>query len=53
MQNPAYPGREPVALSQTEPLIFKYRLVIHEGPLDRETLNRLQEEWAKTASTKP
>ena len=52
MQNPAYPGREPVALSQTEPLVLKYRLVIHEGPLNRETLNRLEQEWAKTASHK-
>ncbi len=53
MQNPAYPGRNPVALSQTDPLVFKYRLVIHEGPLNGGTLNRLQQEWAKTNSSKP
>ncbi len=45
MQNPAYPGREPVALSETEPVVLKYRLVIHEGPVDPGTLNRLMKKW--------
>lgn len=48
MQNPAYPGREPVHLSQDKPLVLRYRLVIHDGRLDRETLDQLQTEWAKS-----
>ncbi len=32
MQNVAYPGREPIALSADEPLVLRYRLVIHRGP---------------------
>ncbi len=43
MQNPAYPGREPVALSETKPLLLRYRLVLHRGDGDRATISR----WAK------
>jgi len=48
MQNPAYPGRKPVKLSSKTPLVLRYRLVLHDGSLDRKTLDRLQTEWAKT-----
>ncbi len=37
MQNPAFPGREPVLLLDDQPLTLKYRLVIHSG-----TLNKIQ-----------
>ncbi|MEX1095986.1 MAG: DUF6807 family protein [Planctomycetales bacterium] len=49
MQNPAWPGREPVAVSQDEnkPLTLRYRLVLHRGPLARAALDRLHAEYAK------
>jgi Family of unknown function (DUF6807) len=50
MQNSAYPGREPVAVSQAKPLLLKYRLVIHDGSLDQTALDALQQAWAKSAS---
>lgn len=31
MQNVAYPGREPVALSKDKPLVIRHRLVLHRG----------------------
>jgi hypothetical protein len=31
MQNVAYPGREPVALSATKALVIRHRLVLHRG----------------------
>lgn len=31
MQNVAYPGREPVALSTEKPLVVRHRLVLHRG----------------------
>ena len=45
-QNAAYPGREPVALSTTEPLVLRYRLVIHEGALTSAELDDLQRAYA-------
>jgi hypothetical protein len=47
MQNPAYPGRTPVALSIDEPLMLRYRLVIHRGEADRERLNAWFREYAE------
>lgn len=41
MQNAAYPGREPMALSTSEPLVLRYRLVIHRGEVSADTLNGL------------
>ena len=35
MQNPAYPGQEPVKVSTTDPLILRYRLVLH-GPAEQD-----------------
>lgn len=31
MQNVAYPGREPIALSAEQPLVIRHRLVLHRG----------------------
>ncbi len=53
MQNPVYPGREPVAISQQQPLVLKYRLVIHNGHLQTADLDKLQQSWAKTATPQP
>lgn len=41
MQNPVYPGREPVALSTSTPLVLKYRLVIHRGQLKANELDAI------------
>ena len=45
MQNPVYPGRNPVALSAKEPLVLRYRLVIHRGDAAQIDLDKLQAEY--------
>ena len=37
MQNPVFPGRVPVPLSLTKPIVLRYRLVVHRSgpPIDR------------------
>ena len=42
MQNPVYPGNQPVLLPRGEPLILRYRLVIHRGDASRVKLDELQ-----------
>lgn len=42
MQNPVFPGREPVALSTDEPLVLRYRVIIHRGTGDDIDFNSLQ-----------
>lgn len=34
MQNPVYPGREPVPVSSTAPTILQYRVIVHNGNTD-------------------
>lgn len=41
MQNPVYPGREPVALSIEKPTVLRYRLVVHQGNLSPESIEKL------------
>jgi hypothetical protein len=50
MQNPAYPGREPVLISEDKPLVLNYRVVIHDGRLGKAELDQMQTEWGKVAS---
>ena len=45
MQNPAYPGEQPVLLSTEKPVILRYRLIIHQGKLDGGEIDSLQEEY--------
>lgn len=47
MQNPVFPGREPVMLSTEEPLMLRYRLVLHRGAHDRERVQAWFAEYAK------
>jgi hypothetical protein len=47
MQNAVYPGRDRVKLSLNNPLILKYRLVIHNGDANDIDLNNLQKEYSK------
>lgn len=35
MQNPVYPGQNPVKISSSEPLALRYRLILH-GPADQD-----------------
>lgn len=46
MQNPIYPGREPVLISKEEPTVLKYRLVVHRAPEEGLDLETLYQEYA-------
>ncbi len=50
MQNPVYPGRTPVAVSQSQPTVLRYRLVIHQGELTTAELESVFESYAQTGS---
>ncbi|MFW5944538.1 MAG: DUF6807 family protein [Bacteroidota bacterium] len=41
MQNPVYPGRKPVHVPQSKPLILRYRMLIHQNSLNENTI----EQW--------
>ena len=41
MQNPAFPGSVPVEIPRADPLVVKYRLVIHHGDMEAEAINEL------------
>jgi hypothetical protein len=47
MQNPVWPGREPVALSRKKPVTLRYRLIIHRGNVRDLNLKRLQAQYNK------
>ncbi len=47
MQNPVYPGREPVALSRETPLTLRYRLVVHRGAVDPRAAEAWQAEYER------
>jgi len=47
MQNPVFPGRKPFALSQDQPTILKYRLIIHEGDADQLPLDKMYQTYAQ------
>lgn len=46
MQNVKWPGREPVVLPQEDPIVLRYRLILHEGRSDGVPLERLHAEYA-------
>ena len=45
MQNAVYPGQEPVTLSREEPLVLRYRLIVHRGNAQQVDLNKLQAQY--------
>lgn len=49
MQNPVYPGREPVAVPQDEPLVLRYRLVLHRGQLEPSAIDQLQRRYQRAS----
>lgn len=46
MQNPVYPGRKAVTLPTAEPLVLRYRLVIHRGNAHQAGIEALQRQYA-------
>ena len=44
-QNPVYPGQEAVPISRTNPLVLRYRLIIHRGDANNLELDKLQAEY--------
>jgi len=49
MQNPVYPGRQPVVLPRGKPVVLRYRLVIHEGDAAEAGIDRMQREYESEA----
>ncbi len=45
MQNPVYPGRNPVVVPHDQPLVLRYRLAVHRGQLDQAAIDRLQQQY--------
>jgi hypothetical protein len=45
MQNPVWPGREPVSISRKKPITLRYRLVVHRGNVYDVNLDQLQAEY--------
>ncbi|MBP90235.1 MAG: hypothetical protein CMJ64_26590 [Planctomycetaceae bacterium] len=48
MQNVAYPGREPVALSAEEPLVIRHRLILHRGTTEQARIAEHQQVYELT-----
>jgi hypothetical protein len=42
MQNPKYPGKNPVLIPREQPLRLKYRLLIHRGDLDKKIISGIR-----------
>ncbi len=49
MQNPVFPGREPVTLVKETPTLLRYRLVIHDGSLSSEKISSLQQAFSQVS----
>lgn len=46
MQNPVFPGQTPVAVPMDQPLILRYRIVLHRGDVDSQTINQWQKSYS-------
>ncbi|MCB0689550.1 MAG: PmoA family protein, partial [Saprospiraceae bacterium] len=42
MQNAVFPGRHPVAISDTQPTILRYTLLIYQGELSERTIQKIK-----------
>jgi len=49
MQNPVWPGQNPVVLSTEKPVVLKYRLILHKGTASIDAINQ----WHLTYSKIP
>lgn len=47
MQNPVYPGREPVRVPQSEQTILRYRMIIHKNELNKNAIQQLFSNYAQ------
>ena len=47
MQNAVYPGQQPVAILRNQPVILRYRVVLHRGELTSARMGELQAAYAK------
>ena len=47
MQNPAWPGREPVDIPSDKPTMLRYRLVVYEGTLNKEEIEAVFRSFMK------
>lgn len=45
MQNAVYPGRTPIALSKVDPVVLRYRVVVHQGRLSNDEIDKLHLEF--------
>jgi|GEM_PF-314872 len=50
MQNPQWPGNDPVLLPRDKPVILRHRIVIHRGDAKAAQIDRLQREYEKETS---
>jgi hypothetical protein len=46
MQNSVYPGKERIRLEMNNPVVLRYRLIIHNGNVQDVNLNKLQAEYS-------
>lgn len=49
MQNPVFPGRDPIPLSETIDVVLRYRMVLYQGELTPAQIDQLQDEYANEA----
>jgi hypothetical protein len=47
MLNPCIVAPDKVVLKANQPLVLRYRVVAHDGPVRRDQLDRLAAEWRK------
>lgn len=47
MQNPAWPGRDPVKLSTKKPTVLRYRVVLHRQAVPQSTVQQWYDEYIK------
>ncbi|MEM9834423.1 MAG: DUF6807 family protein [Bacteroidota bacterium] len=43
MQNPVYPGREPILISDEKSTVLRYRLVVYQNEINEQMINSLYE----------
>lgn len=51
MQNSVFPGRHPVPLSQEQPTVLRYRLLIHDGALSAEEISSQHQEFSRSSAS--
>ncbi|MCG8650043.1 MAG: PmoA family protein [Pirellulales bacterium] len=47
MQNAVYPGRDPVGLSKQQPVVLRYRLIIHRGRLTNQQIAQFHRDYGQ------